>query len=159
MITRRQMVAGIGTLSLALAASMPSAQAGHKNKPVVTLHKDPDCGCCTEWGKHIEAAGFEVHIVNAPTVKALKNTLGVPADLAGCHTAIVDGYVIEGHVPPDALLRLLHERPAAIGLAVAGMPQGSPGMNGTPEIYEVTLFTRTGRSSFGRYRASERIDG
>ncbi|KWT71931.1 CopG protein [Hyphomicrobium sulfonivorans] len=158
MITRRKVVAGIGAASACFIASaaQPTRAAG-ESLPAVTLHKDPNCDCCTEWGKHIQAAGFEVHAIQSKSVKALKDTLGVPKDLAGCHTAIVDGYVIEGHVPPDALLRLLKERPEAIGLAVAGMPMGSPGMGGTPEEYDVTLFTRTSRQSFGRYRASTRI--
>lgn len=160
MITRRKIIAGIGTASACFVASASisiPARAVREGHPTITLHKDPNCECCTEWGKHIEAAGFKVIAIQSRTVKALKDRLGVPHDLAGCHTAIVDGYVIEGHVPPDALLRLLRERPDATGLAVAGMPMGSPGMGGTPEDYQVTLFTPASRKPFGRYRASTRI--
>jgi hypothetical protein len=89
---------------------------------------------------------------------AIKRRLGVPDDLASCHTAEVAGYVIEGHVPAGALMRLLELRPKVIGLAVPGMPAGSPGMEGgTPEVYEVFLFDKDGRSSFGRYKEAKQV--
>ncbi len=153
MFTRRQAIGTIGAAAVSLAA--PAAFAS--GRPSVTLHKDPNCGCCTDWGKHIEAAGFPVTVINSPNVKALKRQVGVPLDLAGCHTAEVSGYIIEGHVPAAALQRLLDERPEAIGLAVAGMPAGSPGMGGEPEAYDVVLFTSTSRSVYGRFKGPEKI--
>jgi hypothetical protein len=123
--------------------------------PMVTITKDPNCSCCTGWAEHVRAAGFLVTIVGATDLKPLKARLGVPGDLSGCHTAEVGGYVLEGHVPAAAIKRLLREQPKATGLAVPGMPAGSPGMGGTPEIYEVTLFRPNGRQSYGRYRGAE----
>lgn len=101
---------------------------------VITVHKDPNCGCCTGWAEHLAKAGFEVKTIDTTTLDAVKKRLGVPTDLAACHTAEVDGYVVEGHVPAAALKRFLNEKPKATGLAVPGMPIGSPGMEGgTPE--------------------------
>jgi len=123
--------------------------------PMVTISKDPNCSCCTGWADHVRAAGFPVTIVAATDLKAIKTRLGVPEDLGGCHTAEVGGYVLEGHVPASAIQRLLRERPKATGLAVPGMPAGSPGMGGTPEIYEVTLFRPNGQQSYGRYQGAD----
>ncbi len=106
----------------------------------------------------MRAAGFPVTVIDTPDLKSLKARLGVPADLAGCHSSEVAGYVIEGHVPAAAVRRLLAERPAATGLAVPGMPAGSPGMGGEPAIYEVTLFARDQRSSYARYRGAELVE-
>ncbi len=92
----------------------------------MTVTKDTNCGCCGAWVEHIEAAGFPVSVVESSEVESLKQRLGVPAALYSCHTAEVDGYVIEGHVPAAALRRLLAARPLATGLAVPGMPAGSP---------------------------------
>lgn len=153
MLTRRQVMGAIGAAA-ALAKMRPANAATH---PAVTLHKDPSCTCCTAWGKHIEAAGFPVTVVETSSLKTLKAQLGVPDDLAGCHTALVEGYVLEGHVPAAALQRLLRERPAAIGLSVPGMPAGSPGMGGEPEVYEVTLFSSGSRSSFARFKGAEQL--
>jgi hypothetical protein len=121
------------------------------------VSKDPTCSCCTGWADHLRAEGFPVTEVATTDLKAVKTRLGVPADLSGCHTAEVGGYAIEGHVPAVAIKRLLAERPAAIGLAVPGMPAGSPGMGGEPEIYEVTLFRPGGRESFGRYQGANQL--
>lgn len=152
MLTRRQAIGGI-----AAAAMLTAHRAFAEDRPAVTLHKDPNCGCCAKWGKHIEAAGFPVTVIDTPGLKALKARLGVPEDLASCHTATVGGYVLEGHVPASALMRLLRERPEAIGLAVPGMPAGSPGMGGAPETYEVTLFTRSSRRSYARYKGTDEL--
>jgi hypothetical protein len=126
--------------------------------PMVTISKDPNCSCCAGWADHVRAAGFPVTIVAATDLKAIKTRLGVPEDLGGCHTAEVAGYVLEGHVPASAIRRLLRERPTATGLAVPGMPAGSPGMGGTPEIFEVTLFRPNERQSYGRYQGADRLD-
>jgi hypothetical protein len=151
-ITRRD------ALALACAAVLPPCGATAASRPVVTVHKDPDCGCCGAWSGHLEKSGFPVTTFETRRINAVKARLGVPSDLAACHTAEVDGYVIEGHVPARAIERLLAERPAATGLAVPGMPIGSPGMEGgEPEIYEVVLFGPQGRSIFARFRGADEV--
>ncbi len=94
----------------------------------ITVYKTPTCGCCTKWIDHLEDAGFAVEARDLPDLTALKAENGVPSGLASCHTATVEGYVVEGHVPADDIRRLLADRPAVAGLAVPGMPLGSPGM-------------------------------
>jgi hypothetical protein len=118
-------------------------------KEVITVHKDPTCGCCSGWVEHLQKAGFATKVVDTRDLDAVKKRLGVPDDLAACHTAEVAGYVIEGHVPAPALSHFLAEKPNAIGLAVPGMPVGSPGMEGgKPEKYEVVLFGPDGRRTY-----------
>lgn len=154
-ISRRAFLAVAGAVPLALA--VPGSLRA-ESLPLVTVTKDPSCGCCDGWAEHIEAAGFPVKVIESNDMSGLKQRLGVPAHLASCHTAEVDGYVIEGHVPAVALRRLLAERPKAIGLAVPGMPAGSPGMDFPgvePEIYEAFLFDATGHKAFSRLRGSE----
>lgn len=94
--------------------------------PLVTVYKDPTCGCCGEWITHLELRGFKTKTIETTEINRVKARLGVPFDLAACHTAEIDGYLIEGHVPATAIARLLTERPKANGLAVPGMPSGSP---------------------------------
>ncbi|MBS3650230.1 DUF411 domain-containing protein [Pseudaminobacter sp. 19-2017] len=128
--------------------------------PLVTVTKDPNCGCCTGWAEHIRAAGFPLKVVESGDLDSLKQRLGVPSALYSCHTAEVGGYVIEGHVPVSALQRLLAERPSGTGLAVPGMPAGSPGMDFpgvTPEDYEVFLFGPSGQKTFARIRGAQEI--
>lgn len=112
------------------------------------VHKDPNCGCCAAWAKHIETAGFSVKIEETNDLAAVRNRLGVPADLTACHTAEVGGYVVEGHVPAVAIKKLLEERPDAVGIAVPGMPSGSPGMEGKPQPYSAILFGPSGRRTY-----------
>ena len=125
--------------------------------PLVEVWKDPSCGCCKDWVKHLEANGFAVRVFETGNT-ALRGQLGMPAQFGSCHTARVGGYVVEGHVPARDIHRLLNERPAAVGLAVPAMPVGSPGMDG-PEYgkrrdpYDVLLVAQGGRSSvFQTYR-------
>lgn len=126
--------------------------------PEVVINKDPNCGCCQKWADHLVHAGFPVKIVTMSNLSAVKRRLGVPDDLASCHTAEMAGYVLEGHVPVTAVLRLLAEKPDAIGLAVPGMPIGSPGMEGgAPEDYEVVLFNAEGRQSYGHFRGDKEV--
>jgi hypothetical protein len=156
-MNRRTLLAATGTLSLAF--SLPGSLRA-ETLPLVTVTKDPNCGCCDGWVKHIEAAGFPVRVLETDDVISLKRRLGVPANLVSCHTAEVDSFVIEGHVPVAALRRLLAERPKAIGLAVPGMPAGSPGMDFPgvePDFYEVFLFDSSGHEAFSRFRGSEEI--
>ena len=148
--------------ALLLAASamiFPTARSDARENQVVTVHKDPNCDCCSRWVQHLHEAGFTVKAVESKKLDALKSKLGVPPDLAACHTAQVGKYVVEGHVPAAALARLLAEKPNAIGLAVAGMPVGSPGMEGgTPEPFEVVLFGPGRRRVYMRFLA-DRILG
>lgn len=117
--------------------------------PVVTVYKDPSCGCCRAWVERMQAAGFTVQIhdvASEATRDEIKRTQGVGPALAACHTAVVGGYVVEGHVPPDLVIRMLREHPKIAGLAVPGMPAGSPGMEGMGGAahYDVLAFTANG---------------
>lgn len=125
--------------------------------PSVTVHKDPNCGCCSGWVAHLELNGFRVQVVETTELNRVRTRLGVPFDLAGCHTAEVENYVIEGHVPASALKRFLTERPRASGLSVPGMPNGSPGMTGEYEEYEVTLFGPSERRVYARFKGEKEL--
>lgn len=136
------------TLALAVTASRPLAAAAAA-RPEVTIWKDPNCDCCGAWGEHLARAGFPIRVVDVADMAAVKSRLGVPADLQSCHTAEVGPYVLEGHVPASAIARLLDESPDIRGLAVAGMPIGSPGMEVTgmaPDTYMVSAFRADGTS-------------
>jgi hypothetical protein len=151
-VTRRS---AFGIFAAALIVPHASALAETSN---ILVHKDPNCGCCTGWVQHLEAAGFAVTVNETDKLQAVRKRLGVPADLAACHTAEVDGYVLEGHVPAVAVRRLLEKRPAATGLAVPGMPVGSPGMEGgEPQRYDVVLFGASGRQTFMRALGAEEV--
>lgn len=116
--------------------------------PAVTVYKTPTCGCCDTWVGHLRANGFDVDAKNVTDSRllALKGSYGLDRRLYSCHTAVVDGYVVEGHVPADVILRLLEERPEIVGLAVPGMPVGSPGMEGpNPQPYDIVSIDREGR--------------
>ncbi|MEM1042611.1 MAG: DUF411 domain-containing protein [Bacteroidota bacterium] len=119
--------------------------------PSVTVYKTPTCGCCGLWADHMVESGFEVETIEVSSTADTRARLGVPDELASCHTAIVGDYVVEGHVPAGDVRRLLAERPPeAIGIAVPGMPIGSPGMEveGRPaQRYQVMMFTRDGRAA------------
>jgi len=154
MMTRRNGLLGVTAFAL-LAGARRSLAAD----PTITVTKDPNCGCCSGWVEHLRQAGFAVEVRDVPDVNRVKARLGVPSDLAACHTAEVSGYVIEGHVPASALRRLLGEKPNAKGLAVAGMPVGSPGMEvpGTPpDTYDVILFGPN-RRTYARFRGAAEI--
>jgi hypothetical protein len=140
-IVRRLLVLSLLPLGLGAASCAKPAEAA----PAITVYKSPTCGCCKNWVEHLKEHGFQVTVVDREDLESVKRQQGVPAGLSSCHTAIVDGYTIEGHVPADVILRLLQERPQVAGLAVPGMPVGSPGMEGgTPEPYEVYTFDSTG---------------
>ncbi|MGQ0591647.1 MAG: DUF411 domain-containing protein [Gammaproteobacteria bacterium] len=114
----------------------------------ITVSKTPQCGCCKKWVDHLRNNGFEVAVVDMDSVEPVKRQNGVPAALGSCHTAVVDGYVVEGHVPADLIKRLLNERPKVKGLAVPGMPMGSPGMEGPQKHpYQVLTFDDEGETS------------
>ena len=152
MLTRRTLLA----CGAAFIAFNGSARA--QARPKILVHKDPNCGCCEEWAAHLRKAGFNVTTQNSTRMNAIKAKLGVPAELASCHTAEVNGYVIEGHVPAAEITRLVSEKPKAKGLAVAGMPIGSPGMEGgEPDTYDVVIFGEFGHQTFARYRGAQAI--
>lgn len=136
------------TLILVTAAILaPVLPAFAADRPLVAVYKDPSCGCCGAWIKHIAAAGYPTSVEDTSDMAVIKNRLRVPEKLGSCHTAQVGAYVLEGHVPAAALAKLLTEKPDAIGLAVPGMPTGSPGMEvagASPDSYDVILFARDG---------------
>ncbi len=149
-LKRRQLLAG------ALLLALPRTWAA-PGRLLVEVWKDPTCGCCKDWIAHLEKNGFEARVHDTGNTAA-RQRLGIPSQYGSCHTAVVDGYALEGHVPVREILRLLNERPNAIGLAVPGMPIGSPGMDG-PEYgrrrdpYDVLLLARDGTSRiFQSYR-------
>ena len=114
----------------------------------ITVYKSPSCGCCFGWVNHMRQNGHRVKAINRDDLEGIKRMAGVPEQLQSCHTAIVDGYVIEGHVPASDIEKLLAERPKAKGLAVPGMPGGSPGMEGAAaERYNTILFKNDGSAS------------
>lgn len=119
--------------------------------PMVAVHKSPSCGCCSAWVDHIKQAGYPVEVIDGEEdLTPLKLALGVPAGHGSCHTAIVEGYFIEGHVPAEDVARLLAERPDARGLTVPGMPVGSPGMevpSGEVQPYTVFLVNQDGSTT------------
>lgn len=121
----------------------------------MVVFKDPNCGCCDAWVDHVRAAGFKPDIRVEQRMNQIKARFGVPSALASCHTALIDDFLVEGHVPAEAIHRLLLERPALAGIAVPGMPIGSPGMEvpgQNPDPFDVVGFTRSGeRSVFARY--------
>lgn len=128
-----------------LRAAAPAA------KTVMQVYKSPTCGCCKAWVQKMEVAGFEVRVtdLDEEALQAEKAKRGVGDNLGSCHTAIVNGYVVEGHVPAEDIKRLLKEKPAIVGIAAPGMPRGSPGMempNGTKDAYDVVAFTKAGKT-------------
>lgn len=131
------------TFTMLAAGAALLVPGGVRATPVMTVHKDPTCGCCGAWVDHVRAAGYEARVVEVAAINAVKAKLGVPPGLRSCHTAEIDGYVLEGHVPAAAIAKLLAERPKVRGLAVPGMPIGSPGMEvegRDPESYDVMAF-------------------
>lgn len=143
MITRRAWLVSAAGAAAALLTGRNARAA--VDGPDILIYKSPTCGCCSLWVDHMAGAGFRTTVRDVQDVTSLKRELGVPAELASCHTALVAGYLLEGHVPADVALRFLAEKPKALGLAVAGMPMGSPGMEGPrQEPYEVVLFRRDG---------------
>lgn len=150
------------TLSICALAQEPPKQSSQSavvqngapvprkiERPVLIVHKNESCGCCAAWVRHMELAGFRVEVRNEDNMEPIKRALGIPVGLGSCHTAKVDRYFIEGHVPADDVKRLLVERPNAMGLVVPRMPIGSPGMEqgNRHEPYDVLLVYRNGKTS------------
>jgi hypothetical protein len=156
-VMTRRSLAGLMAAAMAAVLARP-AVAAQAQEATITVHRDPSCGCCAGWVQHLRDAGFVVQVEETADLDAVRNRLGIPSDLAACHTAEVAGYLIEGHVSAAAVRRLLSERPIAKGLAVPGMPIGSPGMEGgKPEPYTVVLFGADGQRPFMRFAGSQVI--
>lgn len=150
-VSRRFMLSTLAIAGASVLAGSPLLAS----PLLIKVARNPGCGCCLGWGRHLEANGFVVEMSERRDMAAFKPSVGVPRELESCHTGMVAGYVIEGHVPAEAIKRLLALRPDAVGLAVPGMPIGSPGMEGgKSEIYEVILFGKDGTSSFGRWKGA-----
>jgi hypothetical protein len=145
-------VASAVVLIVGASVAVVSSQSGKAsaNKPSVAVFKSPTCGCCVKWNEHMTAAGYAVTSRDMTDMTAVKDEHRVPSSLRSCHTALVAGYVIEGHVPSDVVAKLLAERPkGVVGIAVPGMPMGSPGMespDGFKTPYQVMAFTQDGQS-------------
>lgn len=134
-------------LAVSLVAVLLTAPALAETA-AITVYKTPTCGCCTKWIDHLEEHGFEVSAVDVSDTRPMQRQHGLPPQLASCHTATVGGYVVEGHVPASDVARLLREKPDVVGLAVPGMPLGSPGMEVSDpsrhEPYQVLSFDAQG---------------
>ena len=139
-------VVGFATILLITAAGVLA-----QGKPMVQVYKDPTCGCCSNWVEHLRTQGFSTKTTDVADIDQVKAKNKVPREQRSCHTALVGGYVIEGHVPAADIQRLLKQRPAGvIGLAVPGMPIGSPGMEvpgSRPQAYNVIAFDKDGHTS------------
>src|SRR5689334_4899534 len=139
---------GLGNVMRVVSAfallGLMSAHTNHASaaKPIaIKVYKTPQCGCCKGWVKHLQANGFQVETFDMPDLSSVKQKYGVGPALQACHTAVVNGYVVEGHVPADVIMKLLKEHPAVAGVAVPGMPSGSPGMEGAlKQKYDVYTF-------------------
>jgi hypothetical protein len=143
----RRMRYGAAVLLLAAAAC---TQANANPAPVVTVYMTPTCGCCKYWADHMRQNGFTVNEIKRTDISTIRQKAGVPGRMVSCHTAVVDGYAVEGHVPAHVVKRLLSERPNVKGIAVPGMPIGSPGMEQLGaewEPYEVFTFDASGRTT------------
>lgn len=138
---RKSFLKGLLLLPAVLAVRLQAATQ-------VTVYKTPTCGCCGKWVEHMKASGFAVTVEEVDNTGPYREKYGVPEALQSCHTAVVEGYAIEGHVPAPDIQRLLKERTKAKGLAVPGMVSGSPGMEGgRTDAYSVLLFQADGRST------------
>ena len=149
-------VAGCGRAAENAASSNEADGTAARPQPVsMTVYRDPSCGCCEAWAALATEAGYQVNVIDHPDMPAIKKQFGVPDELRSCHTAIAAGYAIEGHVPFEHVSRLLETKPVEIrGIAVAGMPRGSPGMempDGSKDPFEVMAFDKAGR--FARFEA------
>ena len=139
-------LAGVLVLGSLVSASAPGPRAESAAPVRVTVFKDPNCGCCKSWIEHLREHAFEVVAKDTADMGAVKRTGSVPQRLYSCHTAFVDGYVVEGHVPAADIRRMLADKPRIAGIAVPGMPAGSPGMEvpGRVDRYDVVAFNRDG---------------
>lgn len=151
------MPAALATTEVPVPSVAAASIARTNTMPSMTVHKHESCGCCGLWIEHMQAAGFKVQVRNVSDMPAIKTRLGVPDEMASCHTAEIAGYFIEGHVPATDVKRLLTEKPDARGLALPGMPLGSPGMEhptGRSQAYTVALVSRDGSATAYSHHAA-----
>lgn len=152
---RRHALAGLGLAGLGAAGAAwgLGLLGGNPARASVLVYKSPSCGCCGGWAEHMRANGFHVTVRNVEDLDPIKRSAGVPDAMMSCHTALIGGYVIEGHVPAASVYKFLAEKPAMTGLAAPGMPAGSPGMESAGrEPYEVYAFDATGAAKlYARY--------
>ena len=155
MITSRRTILGFIAVGAVAAVGSRFVSTAPAATPTITVYKSPSCGCCSAWVDHMRDAGFDMRSIDHEDVDRIKAQFGVAPDVQSCHTALVEGYVVEGHVPARDVKRLLDERPAATGLAVPGMPVGSPGMEqgGHKDPYQVILFSSSERAVYAEYAA------
>jgi hypothetical protein len=148
---RRQLVRGAGIVAFAAVAGPVFASS----YPPVVAYRNPGCGCCEKWVAHLNEFGFQVTMLDDPDLDRRRAEAGVPSELAGCHTAFLGDYIVEGHVPAEDIIRLLAESPVVRGIAVPGMPIGSPGMESGDRVdaYDVLAFKADGSwSVFAKHR-------
>lgn len=126
----------------------PSTALAREHSPQLTVYRSPTCGCCKEWVAHMQSAGFQISDNVTSQMETIRQTYGVPEKLASCHTALINGYVVEGHVPAADVHRLLSEKPDVIGLTAPGMPVGAPGMEMDDRSDPYTVFAFTPDSTF-----------
>jgi hypothetical protein len=148
----RRKILGLSVLAFATQFGLARAQSAG-----ISVFRDPSCGCCGGWVDHLKQAGYSLTVEEHSDLDPIKRRLGIPEELWACHTATLAGYAIEGHVPAHALARLLAESPSIKGIAVPGMPIGSPGMEagGREDLFEVLGFDGSRRITFGRYRGDQ----
>lgn len=135
------------TIPLVTNAQQNNKQLSEAESVEVTIYKTPNCNCCTKWASYLEENGFSVTETPSDTLNAVKEHYLVPEELESCHTAIVEGYVVEGHVPIESINKLLESEADAQGIAVPGMPTGTPGMGNDGTPYEVLIFDEEGNAS------------
>ncbi len=141
------LAAALVTITLTTAAVRSGSPVPPAKKPTITVYKDPSCGCCKNWIAYLAKHGYTVVAKDTPDMTEIKHSLGVPDKLAACHTAVVNGYLIEGHVSAEDIDRLLAQKPTIAGIAVPGMPTSSPGMDGPrTQGYQVLSFDKTGHT-------------
>ncbi len=115
--------------------------------PIIQVYKSPTCGCCSKWVSHLESSGFKVRATDVNDINLIKHSYGIPPALASCHTAVIGDYLVEGHVSAEDIVQLFKQKPAIKGIAVPGMPIGSPGMEGSnPQAYDVISFDTNGET-------------
>ena len=165
MLRRRTLLLGAAALAAVPVAcerapspaAAPAAPAPAAPRPELVVYKTPWCGCCSGWVTHMRRAGYSPQVVEMEDLAPIREKHGVPFELSSCHTGVVGGYTVEGHVPPADVDRLLAEKPRALGLTVPGMPIGSPGMEsptGERESFETLLLLEGGRTRvFARHAA------
>ncbi|HEU5153593.1 MAG TPA: DUF411 domain-containing protein [Gemmatimonadales bacterium] len=140
-------IARLTVILAGLATAVSAFSSDRSAPPEMTVYKTPTCGCCSKWVDHVKAAGFTVKTIDQSDLSEIKADLGVTKALSSCHTALVGGYVIEGHVPAADIQRLLKEHPKIAGLAAPGMPGAGPGMDTSKEPYDVLAFDASGKTT------------